>query len=107
MEDKFGRIRKHVWPCICGDTHVLRLPISEGCLAAMWKAEDKYSHHLMRARDESWRASSTLSGSYHAQVLNHYQGNSEGCLVTRGQTYLPLARSWRGYESELANLLSF
>ncbi len=20
MEDKFGRIKKKVWPCICGDT---------------------------------------------------------------------------------------
>ncbi len=22
MEDRFGRIKKHIWPCICSDTYV-------------------------------------------------------------------------------------
>jgi hypothetical protein len=33
----------HLRRYICED--VLRLPISEGCLAAMLKAEDKYGRH--------------------------------------------------------------
>ena len=51
--------------------------ILEASMAVMWKAEDKYGRHSMKARDESWCGLSTLSGVLPRAVARLSSGNSE------------------------------
>ena len=69
----------HLQWYLCED--VLRLPISEGCLAVMWKAEDKYSRDSIMVRNEALCGLSTLPGYDHGQLLSYYQGYSEASLA--------------------------
>jgi hypothetical protein len=61
VEERFGRIKKQVWPFSSSKNEFVSLN-SEASLAVIVKVEEEFGRHGVMAGDESWGWLSTFLG---------------------------------------------